>query len=158
MLRKIITITLLLFIAASCTKNTDVADYSATDKKIIEDYLLAKNLMAQSTASGLHYIIEKPGGTYRANIHSQVSAFYKGYLVNDTIFDQTTYSLNRPATFVLNDPTLRAGWKEGVQFIGVGGKIKLLIPSALGYGTTALTGIPANSVLIFDIEVVDIYN
>ena len=156
MLRKIITITLLLFIAASCTKNTDVADYSATDKKIIEDYLLAKNLMAQSTASGLHYIIEKPGGTYRANIHSQVSALYKGYLVNDTVFDQSTLTYNNPATFAL--ASVIKGWKEGIPLIGVGGKIKLLVPSALGYVNVAKARIPANSVLIFDIEIVDIYN
>lgn len=156
MLRKIITITLLLFIAASCTKNTDVADYSATDKKIIEDYLLAKNLMAQSTASGLHYIIEKPGGTYRANIHSQVSALYKGYLVNDTVFDQSTLTYNNPATFAL--ASVIKGWQEGIPLIGVGGKIKLLVPSALGYVNVAKARIPANSVLIFDIEIVDIYN
>lgn len=156
MLRKIITITLLLVIAASCTKNTDVADYSATDKKIIEDYLLAKNLTAQSTASGLHYIIEKPGGTYRANIHSLVSALYKGYLVNDTVFDQTTLTYNNPATFALT--SVIKGWQEGIPLVGVGGKIKLLVPSALGYVSAEKPGIPANSVLIFDIEVVDIYN
>ncbi len=156
MLRKIITITLLLFIAASCSKNTDVADYSATDKKIIEDYLLAKNLTAQSTASGLHYIIEKPGGTYRANIHSQVSALYKGYLVNDTVFDQSTLTYNNPATFAL--ASVIKGWQEGIPLIGVGGKIKLLVPSALGYVNVAKARIPANSVLIFDIEIVDIYN
>lgn len=156
MLRKIVTITLLLIIAASCKKTTDVVDYSATDKKIIEDYLLAHNLTAQSTASGLHYIIDKPGGTYHANIHSQVSALYKGYLVNDTVFDQTTLTLNNPATFALT--SVIKGWQEGIPLIGVGGKIKLLVPSALGYGSAVKTAIPANSVLIFDIEIVDIYN
>ncbi|MEN9448088.1 MAG: hypothetical protein RJA25_1378, partial [Bacteroidota bacterium] len=43
-------------------------------------------------------------------------------------------------------------WQEGIPLIGKGGKIKLLIPSALGYGTTAHGAIPANSILIFDIQ------
>jgi len=156
MFRKIITITLLLVVAAACSKTTDVADYSATDKKIIEDYLAANNLTAQSTASGLYYIIEKPGGSYHATINSQVSALYKGYLINGTVFDQSTLSYNNPATFALT--SVIAGWQEGIPLVGVGGKIKLLVPSAMGYGSVAKTTIPANSVLIFDIEIVDIFN
>jgi len=164
MFRKIIAFSLLLVIAASCKK--DVApDFSAVDKKIIEDYLVANNLTAQSTSSGLYYIISKPGGAYHANSNSTVTAYYKGYLVNGTIFDQTTYSAGKPATFALSG--VIKGWKEGLQLIGVGGKIKLLIPSALGYGSVAQTAtiggvvqptIPANSVLIFDVELVEIYN
>jgi len=156
MLRNIIAFTLLIFIAASCTKTTDVVDNSAADQKTIEDYLLANGLTAQSTASGLYYIIYEPGGTYHANINSQVAAFYKGYLTDSTIFDQSTYSSNQAATFALN--AVIKGWQEGIPLIGVGGKITLLVPSALGYGSVAKTGIPANSVLIFDIDLVDIYN
>ena len=156
MLRKFIAFTLIIIVATSCTKTTDVVDNSAADKKTIEDYLLASGLTAQSTASGLYYIIYKPGGTYHASLKSQVSAFYKGYLTDSTIFDQSTYSSNQPATFALN--AVIKGWQEGIPLIGVGGKIKLLVPSALGYGSVAKTGIPANSVLIFDIDLVDIYN
>ena len=156
MFRKFISITVLIIIVASCAKTTDVVDYSAADKKTIQDYLLSHDLTADSTASGLYYIIGKPGGTYHASMKSQVSAFYKGYLTNDTVFDQSTYSTNQPATFALT--SVIKGWQEGIPLIGVGGKIKLLVPSALGYGSVAKTGIPANSVLIFDIDLVDIYN
>lgn len=156
MLRKIIAFTLIIILAASCTKTTDVVDNSAADKKTIEDYLLANDLTAQSTTSGLYYIIYKPGGAYHASINSQVAAFYKGYLTDSTIFDQSTYSSNQAATFALKD--VIKGWQEGIPLIGVGGKIKLLVPSALGYGSVAKTKIPANSVLIFDIDLVDIYN
>lgn len=156
MLRKIIAIAFILTLTVSCSKTTDVVDYSATDKKIIEDYLTANNLTAQSTPSGLFYIIEKPGGAYHANIKSQVSAFYKGYLTDGSVFDQSTLSTNKPATFALAD--VIKGWQEGIPLVGVGGRIKLLIPSALGYQDVEKTGIPANSVLIFDIELVDIYN
>jgi len=156
MLRKVITFSLLLVIAASCKKDV-VADYSAVDKKTIEDYLVANNMTAQSTSSGLYYIIEKPGGAVHPTINSSVDAYYRGYLTNGSIFDQYSYSIGKPTFFSLANVII--GWQEGLQLIGVGGKIKLLVPSALGYGSAAdKVGIPANSVLVYDIELVEIYN
>ena len=150
MFRKLFAFVFLLLVIASC--DTDTTDYGPIDKKIIEDYLAANSLTAQSTSSGLYYIIDKPGGANHPNINSVVVAKYKGYLVDGTVFDQTTTS---PASFALN--AVIKGWQEGLQLIGVNGKIKLLIPSALGYGSTAKTKIPANSVLIFDVELVEFY-
>lgn len=152
MLRKLLTIIILLGVVSSC--KDDVTDYGPIDKKIIENYLAEHNLTAQSTASGLYYIIEKPGGVNHPNINSAVSANYKGYLTDGTVFDES-YSTGQPATFELSG--VIQGWKEGLQLIGVNGKIKLLIPSALGYGANVKTDIPANSVLIFDIELVEFY-
>jgi FKBP-type peptidyl-prolyl cis-trans isomerase FkpA len=51
---------------------------------------------------------------------------------------------------------LVAGWQEGLPLIGVGGKITLLCPSALGYGSQAKTKIPANSVILFNIDLIKI--
>jgi FKBP-type peptidyl-prolyl cis-trans isomerase FkpA len=137
---------------ASCKE--DVTDYGPIDKKIIEDYLAATDLTAQSTSSGLYYIIEKPGGANHPNINSSVSVNYKGYLTDSTVFDES-YSSGQPSTFPLT--SVIAGWQEGLQLIGVKGKIKLLVPSALGYGSTVKGTIPANSVLIFDINLVEFY-
>ena len=156
MFRKIITFTLLLIVAASCKKADPNPDFSAIDKQIIEDYLGAKKLTAQSTSSGLYYIITVPGGTARPNLNSSVTAYYNGYLASGTVFDHTT--TGNPLTFPLAN--VIAGWQEGLRFIGAGGKIKLLIPSALGYGGTTrynssgAISIPMNSVIIFDIEMV----
>lgn len=155
MFRKLIAFTLLLVVAFSCKEEEETVDYGPIDKKIIEDYLAAHNLTAQSTASGLYYIIEKPGGANRPKANSTVTAFYKGYLTNGTIFDQTPYTTGKPTTFSLLN--VIDGWQEGLQLIGVNGKIKLFIPSALGYGSVAKTSIPANSVLIFEIELVEFY-
>ena len=162
MFRKIITFTFLLVVAASCSKTTVAPDYSAADKTTIEAYLLANNLTAQSTASGVYYIITEPGGAYHPGSSSGVKAKYKGYLTDGTVFDQSAWGqYANPATFRLTG--VIEGWQEGMQLIGVNGKIKLLIPSALGYGTSAQTDlagnitVPANSVLIFDIELLDIY-
>ena len=150
MMRKIFALSLLLVFAFACTKEKDV-DFSAIDKQIIEDYLKAKNLTAQTTASGLYYIISAPGGSVHPGLSSSVSAKYKGYLADGTVFDQTTTA---PITFPLN--RVIKGWQEGLQLIGEGGKIKLLIPSRLGYGDEVVGTIPRNSVLIFDVELVSV--
>ena len=150
MIRKILALSLLLVFAFACTKEKDV-DFGAIDKQIIEDYLTAHNLTAQSTASGLYYIISAPGGSVHPSISSSVSAKYKGYLADGTVFDQTTTA---PVTFPLSQ--VIRGWQEGLPLIGAGGKIKLLIPSALGYGDKVVGTIPRNSVLIFDVELVSV--
>jgi FKBP-type peptidyl-prolyl cis-trans isomerase FkpA len=159
MFRKFIAFTLLLLVAAACSKTDTADDYGAVDKQKIEAYLSEKGLTseAKSTSTGLYYVIVEPGGAYHPNINSTVRVMYKGYLLDGTIFDQSTYSSGNPADFGLSSGII-AGWKEGMQLVGAGGKIKLIIPSALGYGSAASTKIPANSVLVFDIEVVDIYN
>jgi len=155
MIRKFLALSLILFVAFSCKEEDEVVDYGPADKKTIEEYLAANNLTAQSTASGLYYIIEKPGGANHPKSNSTVTAYYKGYLTNGTIFDQTPYSAGKPTTFSLLN--VIDGWQEGLQLIGVNGKIKLFIPSALGYGSVAKTSIPANSVLIFEVELVEFY-
>lgn len=149
MFQKIFLFFLLLVITASCSKTDSNPDFSAIDKQVIEEYLSVKKLTAQSTPSGLYYIITTPGGTVHPTINSTVTAKYKGYLANGSVFDQTTTS---PVEFPLSG--VIAGWQEGLQLIGAGGKIKLLIPSALGYGGVSKPGIPMNSVTIFDVELV----
>ena len=158
MFQKIFLFSLLLGITASCSKTDSNPDFSAIDKQVIEEYLALKNLTAQTTPSGLYYIITTPGGTVHPTINDSLTANYKGYLANGTVFDQTTTT---PAKFALSG--VIAGWQEGLKLIGAGGKIKLLIPSALGYGSSNQYNsagqivIPMNSVTIFDIELVKIY-
>jgi FKBP-type peptidyl-prolyl cis-trans isomerase FkpA len=153
MFQKIFLFFLLLVITASCSKTDSNPDFSAIDKQVIEEYLSVKKLTAQSTPSGLYYIITTPGGTVHPTINSTVTAKYKGYLANGSVFDQTTTT---PIEFPLSG--VIAGWQEGLQLIGAGGKIKLLIPSALGYGGVSKPGIPMNSVTIFDVELVSFTN
>lgn len=153
MLRKLISFSFVLVMIVSCTKTEtpDVVDYSPIDKKIIEEYITANNdTTAQSTASGLYYIIQNPGGTAHPNLNSVVTVNYQGYLTNGTLFDSS--ATGKPLVIALN--RLISGWQEGLQLIGTGGKMTLLIPSNLGYGSYAVGTIPANSVLIFNIELV----
>jgi len=160
MFRKIITFSLLLLVAFSCKKSDTNPDFSGIDKIIIEDYITTKKLTAQSTSSGLYYVITTPGGVVHPTLNSSVTAYYNGYLANGTVFDHTT--AGSPAIFPLTN--VIEGWQEGLQLIGAGGKIKLLIPSGLGYGgetqynKTGVVIIPMNSVVIFDIELVSFTN
>ena len=117
----------------------------------IEDYLAKNNLTAESTASGLHYIITKEGTGGNPSLSSTVTVNYVGKLLkNENIFDQTNGS---PATFPLKN--LIQGWQEGIPLLKKGGKGTFFIPSALGYGPYGSGDIPANAPLIFEIELVN---
>ncbi len=155
MMKHILLITLLgimLFASNSCKKEDDeAAKQAAIDKALIEDYISDNQLNALSTSSGLYYVINKPGGDEHPTVYSTITVAYKGYLLNGEVFDENlvfTYGLN----------AMIPGWIIGIPLIGRSGKIKLLIPSALGYGPDAQNGIPANSVLVFDITLYDFTN
>ncbi len=116
----------------------------------IENYLADNSLDADTTSSGLRYIIEEEGTGDFPALSDVVKVLYKGYFLNGDVFDQTQ---GTAATFPLGN--VITGWQEGLQLFKKGGKGTLYIPSKLGYGNTPPAGIPTNSVLIFDVELVD---
>ena len=135
----------------SCNKNDDVQDIDTKNRVEIEKYIADHNLNASSTGSGLYYVIDNLGTGPRPNASSDVTVKYKGYLTNGSIFDQNDQG------FTTNLQNVIPGWTEGIQLFKEGGNGKLLIPSKLGYGSANLPGIPPNSVLIFDIELIKVY-
>jgi FKBP-type peptidyl-prolyl cis-trans isomerase FkpA len=138
---------LLLF---SCKEGLTVEQQLQSDIEKIKDYLNDRNLTAESTASGLHYIITAPGSGGHPSSSSTVTVNYTGKLLKDEkVFDQTN---GTPATFPLQN--LIEGWQEGIPLLQKGGKAMFFIPSALGYGPYGKGDIPANAPLIFDIELV----
>jgi FKBP-type peptidyl-prolyl cis-trans isomerase FkpA len=84
--------------------------------------------------------------------------FYKGYLTNGKVFDQTGTTSNHeagtPVTFTLNQ--LISGWQLGLPLIKPGGKIILYLPASLGYGPYGQGSIPGNAALIFEITLVSV--
>lgn len=97
---------------------------------------------------------EGTGEAVPADPSTSVTVHYIGALAKDgTIFD-TSYDRGQPATFALNG--VIPGWTEGIPGMKVGGKRRLLIPAALAYGPQERPGIPANSDLVFDVELVKI--
>lgn len=119
------------------------------------DEFLAENLKKAGvsvTPSGLQYKIVEPGSDHKATETSTVSVNYKGTLIDGTVFDETQGS---PVEFGLN--RVIAGFQEGLQLVGEGGKIILYVPPVLGYGEAGSRGaIEPNSALIFEVEVVKV--
>lgn len=86
---------------------------------------------------------------------SQLAVTYKGYLTTGEVFDQSRPANNgqlQPLLFTLGAGQLIPGFEQGVAGMKVGGTRRVIIPPSLGYGAAAQNGIPANSVLIFDIQ------
>ncbi|MEM8867007.1 MAG: FKBP-type peptidyl-prolyl cis-trans isomerase [Verrucomicrobiota bacterium] len=116
---------------------------------------LMQNPDIQKTESGLCYTIIEAGEEMRASATDSVLVHYRGTLTDGTVFD-SSYERGEPAEFPVSQVV--PGFSEGVQLVGKGGKAKLYIPSDLGYGEQVRPGgpIPANAVLVFDIEMIDI--
>jgi FKBP-type peptidyl-prolyl cis-trans isomerase FkpA len=140
--------------SSSMTCNYDPCSLKASAGEItqLETYLSGAGITtAIKHCSGMYYEIKNPGTGVTPTTCSYVSVNYKGMLTNGTVFDQTTSS---PAAFTL--VTLIEGWKKGIPLIKRGGSITLYIPPSLGYGPSANGSIPGNSILIFDIQLIDV--
>ena len=105
------------------------------------------------TSSGLQYkvITEGTGNTPTAD--DKVKTHYRGTLIDGTEFD-SSYKRNRPAEFAVTG--VIKGWTEALQLMKEGGKWELYIPADLAYGERGRPSIPANSTLIFEIELLEI--
>lgn len=115
---------------------------------------LKENPAVKSTASGLHYEVIAEGTGAKPVATDTVKVHYTGKLVDGTVFDSSVQR-GEPAEFPLNG--VIPGWTEGLQLVGVGGKLKLYIPSKLGYGEQGAGGaIPPNATLVFDVELLEI--
>lgn len=105
------------------------------------------------TESGLQYEIIKSGGGAKPTPTNTVKVHYHGTLIDGTVFDSSVERgepIEFPVTGVIK------GWVEALQLMSVGDKWKLTIPSELAYGPRAAGDIPANSVLVFEVELLEI--
>jgi len=105
------------------------------------------------TESGLQYKIEVEGEGVVPSQKDTVVVHYTGTLLDGTKFD-SSYDRNEPAEFPLN--RVIKGWSEGITYMKEGGKATLYIPAALGYGERGTQGIPGNSALVFEVELIKV--
>lgn len=108
-----------------------------------------------TTDSGLKYAILEKGDGVQAKAGDFVSVHYKGTLLDSTQFD-SSYERGKPIEFELGVGRVIKGWDEGIALLHVGDKGRFEIPSELAYGARATGSIPANSTLIFDVELIKV--
>jgi len=109
-----------------------------------------------TTASGLVFEELVVGSGNAAASGQKVSVHYTGWLTNGTKFDSSK-DRGEPFIFPLGKGHVIKGWDEGVAGMKVGGKRKLTIPAALGYGARGAGGvIPPNATLVFEVELLDV--
>ncbi len=133
--------------------NIDSTAQSAADDTYIQQLIKENKTDAVLKQESVYYTVLKEGTGPQVKVTDTVTIFYKGYLLTDgSVFDQTK---EKPATFPLN--RLIKGWQIGVPLCKVGGKIKIIIPSGIGYSIrTRAAKIPPNSILVFEVEVVSV--
>lgn len=129
--------------------DVEIVDQKKFEREKIRNYLKENNLIADSTLSGIFYIISDAGTGDSPTTSSTVTVNYKGYFADGTTFDQS----DPVATFELN--AVIRGWKEVVPLLKKEGVGTFLIPSDLAYGQEGSGTIPGNTMLIFDIALVD---
>ncbi|MCA9173105.1 MAG: FKBP-type peptidyl-prolyl cis-trans isomerase [Planctomycetales bacterium] len=105
------------------------------------------------TSSGLGYRVLVPGSGKKPRSTDRVRVHYHGWLDDGTVFD-SSYERGSTTTFALDGVV--KGWTEGLQYVSPGGKIELVVPPGLGYGSRAMGEIPPNSTLHFVVELIAI--
>jgi peptidylprolyl isomerase len=105
--------------------------------------------------SGLYVQDLQVGTGTEATRGRSVTVHYTGWLPNGSKFDSSR-DRAKAFSFTLGRGDVIAGWDEGLLGMKVGGQRKLVIPSNLGYGSQARGSIPANSVLVFDVELISV--
>ncbi len=128
-----------------------------TDKKRIQEYALNNKLRTKRTNSGLSYVITKAGKGDLAQPGDELKVQYEGFLTDGNPFEKTKAA---PFSFTLGKGKVIEGWEEGLQFFNKGSEGILLVPSKLAYGPRPIyekgVSVPANSVLVFKIKVLDL--
>lgn len=148
-MKNISLLVVLAILFISCNKE-DTTNSDADDEAI-RAYLSTNSIDATKHESGLYYLITEDGSGNHPTINSKVTLKYRGYFTDDSVFDE---SWNSPFTFSLSN--LIKGWQIGIPLFKPGGKGTLFIPSNLAYGSSGSGSVPGNTVIIFDIELIEV--
>lgn len=138
-------------------RNSKMKEEGEANLKKGQDYLAANKDKegVKTTETGLQYKVLSEGSGAKAKEGNTVVVHYKGTLIDGTEFD-SSYKRNEPIEFPLRKGALIDGWIEGLQLMNKGAKYQFIIPPELAYGDRPRPSIPPNSVLVFEVELVDI--
>lgn len=160
MIRRLLLLFSFSLVFFSCKKSTPGCSFTASTVVVptsemtnLQAWVVANKPTAILHPGGFYYEIIAAGtGTVTPEICSNIRVKYAGYLTNGTKFDEELVGI----TFKLGE--LIAGWQRGLPLIKAGGTVYLYLPPSLGYGSNAVGSIPANSILIFSINLLDVAN
>ena len=139
------------------TEITARQQQKAVENKTAGEQWLAQNAQkegVQKLPSGLQYKMIKEGSGESPKATDEVTVKYTGKLLDGTVFDSTDNRGGEPAKFRLN--AVIRGWTEGMQLMKEGAVYEFYIPSDLAYGERGRPGIPPNSVLVFNVELLEV--
>lgn len=147
----------------------EAEEQKGIDDELIKEFLAKNNIEAEKTESGLYYMVTKETTGEKPEAGDTVKVNYVGKLMDGTVFDSSfedvvkeagVYNEQReyaPLEFPVGQRRVIRGWDEGLMLLNEGSEATLYIPSGLGYGPRGSgTAIPANSILIFDVELVEV--
>lgn len=149
---------------AKFMQQQEVASQPVNDDTVLQTYFRIRNIAPLKTASGMYYQINKQGTGPLAAPGDEVVMNYRGTLLDGTIFDSnidSVFNHVQPLTFILGTGRVIKGWDEGITYLNPGSKAFFYLPANLAYGAQSRPasaanpkGIPPNSVLIFEVELV----
>jgi len=139
----------------SARQESEAAENIAEGQQFLEENAQKDDVMV--TESGLQYRVIEEGTGERPSAQDEVEVHYRGTLISGEEFD-SSHSRGQTATFPLN--RVISGWTEGLQLMREGATYEFFVPSELGYGTNPPPGSPIQpgSVLIFEVELIDVKN
>lgn len=138
------------------TEQTKSAEAASAAAKAAGEAFLVENAQKEGvtvTESGLQYEVLQAAEGAKPVAADTVKVHYTGTLTDGTVFDSSV-ERGEPIEFPLN--RVIPGWTEGVQLMSVGSKFRFTIPSDLAYGERDMGTIPPHSVLVFDVELLDV--
>ena len=159
-MKKLIYVFFLLVLVLAGCSSTDIIDPNKqldADTAAIDQYLTDHGITDVIVhSSGLRYQLIKEGTGTKPEVYHYVRVKYKGMLMDEemTVFDESPTTDPPYSTFQLSG--VIQGWQIGLKLLPEGSKAVLYIPSSLAYGKTATSKIPANSNLIFEVELLDV--
>lgn len=151
--KNVITVSIFLLVVSvgffSCKKEEDLAGKEIAER---EKYLTENNITTQPEESGLYYIetLAGTGATPVDNYMAEVK--YEGKFLNNEVFGTGTFE------FLLGNYEVIYGFEEGIKLMKEGGQATLIIPSHLAYGAYVTNNIPAYSTLVYNVELLELYD
>lgn len=160
-MRAILLLCMVVVLLGCSTDNIlSYEDQLKKDTAIIDKYLERNNIVALVDASGLRLVVHQTGSGVFPGPDSKLTVKYEGRFMNGQVFDKSSLnSSGLPTPFSSPLSGLIDGWQIAFyKYIAKGGKATLYIPSGLGYGRRETGGVPPNSNLIFDVELISFSN